>query len=86
MADSKEKTSLGDLVVEDLERQLGEGDPRFGTKCRELAMVRSQYRLLAKFVEDNAEVLGLQRVQDTLASVEDSGSVADESPAESVKS
>jgi hypothetical protein len=54
-----QEPTLGDLVIAELEAQLAEPDPRYARKCRELAILRVQYRQLAQFVEENKEVLGL---------------------------
>lgn len=57
----QQETGLGDLVVQDLENQIA-NDPRYAAKCRELAMVRAQYKQLMDFVRSKADVLGLTEV------------------------
>lgn len=57
-----EQPGLGDLVVEDLERQLSEPDLRYARKCRELAILRAQYAQLMDFVRTKKDVLGLTEV------------------------
>lgn len=57
-----QEPTLGDMVIEDLERQLSESDPRYGRKCRELAVLRAQYSQLMAFVQSKKDVLGLTEV------------------------
>ena len=57
-----QEPTLGDMVIEDLERQLSESDPRYGRKCRELAMIRAQYSQLVAFVNSKKDILGLTAV------------------------
>ena len=79
-----QEPSLGDLVVEDLERQLGEPDPRYARKCRELAVLRAQYSQLMSFVRSKKDVLGLTEVDESGSSL-DSSSKPVETDAPSAK-
>lgn len=57
-----QEPTLADMVIEDLERQLSESDPRYGRKCRELAVLRAQYLQLMTFVKSKKDILGLTEV------------------------
>lgn len=54
--------TLGDMVIEDLERQLADPDPRYARRCRELAVLRAQYTQLMSFVRSKKDILGLTEV------------------------
>lgn len=64
----KAESTFGELVVSDLEQQLG-------AKSRELALTRVRYKQLAAFVEQNADKLGLTAESDTGQESEESGNV-----------
>jgi hypothetical protein len=70
-----QEPTLGDMIIEDLESQLAETDPKYARKCKELAVTRSQYRQLLQFVQSKADILGLSE-----AGAED----LSEAPAEAV--
>lgn len=72
--------TVGDLIIEDLERQLSESDPRYGRKCRELATLRAQYTQLMQFLQSKKDVLGLTEVD---AAGEPLDGAVPEAPAES---
>jgi DNA-binding response OmpR family regulator len=56
-------TTIGDLVVDDLSRQLG-------TALRNLAVASAQYQQLLAFVESKSDVLGLDKVPEKSNTVE----------------
>lgn len=71
----KAESTFGELVVSDLEQQLG-------AKSRELALTRVRYKQLAAFVEQNADKLGLTAESDTGQESEESGNVNGSFPAD----
>lgn len=57
-----QQPTMADRVIADLEQQLSEPDPRYARKCKELAILRQQFAELSSYVEQHADVLGLEIV------------------------